>query len=165
MLAEKEGRQLRAHLWSIVRWTVVVILAWTLVVEIFARPIIVAYLGPQFTVGLVPLRIVMTGALAWGMTVALRSVIDARHRRALNARILGAGLVTFLIVLGVWYAAGGALDPTAVSAAFVLGLYVCGALTTWLTIQISREATRGGGMRSPGSTPIDSQEFGLRGEQ
>lgn len=165
LLAEREGRQLRSHVWSIVRWTVLALLAWTLVVEVFAKPIIVAYLGPQFAVGLVPLRIVMTGALAWGITVALRSVIDARHRRALNARILGAGLVTFLVVLGGWYAAGGALDPTAVSVAFVLGLYVCGALTTWLTVQITKEATKSGGMQSRGSTPMDSADLGFRGEQ
>lgn len=164
MLADSEGRELRAHLWSIVRWTFLGLLAWTLVVEVFAKSLIVAYLGPQFAVGLVPLRIVMTGALAWGLTVALRSVIDARHRRALNARILGAGLLTFLLVLGGWYALGDALDPTPVSVAFVLGLYVCGALTTWLTVRITKEATSVPLTQSRASAE-DLPEFWLRDEQ
>ena len=56
MLAEKEGRQLRAHLWSIVRWTVVVILAWTLCRRVFARADHRCVLGTAIHRRTVPLR-------------------------------------------------------------------------------------------------------------
>ena len=78
----------------------------------------------------------MLGALPWGGYISLRSVIDARHKRAVNAINVAVAFAVFtvlMLVLQTWS------DPaTVVVPVFVVSLYVLGALTTIEVVRIAR---------------------------
>ena len=69
----------------------------------------------------------MLGALPWGIYMSLRTIIDARHKRAVNAinvAVAFAFFVALMLILRTW------MDPaTVVVPVFVISLYVLGTLT------------------------------------
>ena len=73
--------QVRQQVLAIARIALPLLIAGVIVLEFFARPIVADYLGPQFAAGADVLRVIMLGALPWGVYVILRSVIDARYVR------------------------------------------------------------------------------------
>jgi O-antigen/teichoic acid export membrane protein len=119
--------ELRGHVIRVARVILPLLLIGVVLIELFAEPALVLYLGPEFASGAGVLRIVMLGALPWGLYVMLKSVLDARYVAAVNARNLAisfgilalAGLPALVLSTGT----------TGVLSAFVLGLYVLGILT------------------------------------
>jgi len=95
--------------------------------EVFANQIVDIYLGPKFAGSVATLRVLMLGALPWGIYMSLRTIIDARHKRAVNAINVGVAFALFtatMLILRIW------LDPaTVVVPVFVMTLYVLGTLT------------------------------------
>ena len=127
LLARGEAGELRRHVVTISRITVVVLLGGILMVEVFAEPILRVYLGPQFVTGAPILRLITTAVLPWGLYVTLKSVIDARHFEAINAR---NAVVAFVVFVGLAFALSlpvpGVIGPL---LAFCVSLYLLGALT------------------------------------
>jgi len=136
LLASGSMDQLRAQVFGVARVVVGVIVFGVVVFEVFATPIVTVYLGPAFSGTVATLRILMLGALPWALYISLRSIIDARHTRAVNAVNVAISFAVFLVamlVLRTW------LDPaTVVVPTFVLSLYVLGALTIIEVWRITR---------------------------
>lgn len=119
--------ELRHHVLTLGRITLVSLGLGTAVLELFAGPIVTAYLGPQFASSTGVLRLLMIGAVPWGLFVTLKSVIDARHFQAINARNTVVAFVSFLVVAGMLHLV--LASPTAVVLGFVVSLYVLAILT------------------------------------
>jgi O-antigen/teichoic acid export membrane protein len=119
----------------------------TVFFELLSRPIISAYLGPQFLGGEFFLRIVLLGAIPWGLFVTLRSVLDARHTRAYNTRNLGFGLCLFVALSGLGLAITG--SSIVVIVAFVASLYLVAALTVVQAYRVVRSGAPSGGDTEP----------------
>jgi O-antigen/teichoic acid export membrane protein len=139
MLGAGQIERLRRHVWRLSRLLIVCVFLGTLVVELFATPLVNAYLGPDFGAGVYVVRIMLLASLPYALFTALRSVVDARHLRAINTRNMvlatacftGATLVVSLFGLTI----------PAVLADFVLSIYVLGALTVWEAAKVFRQGT------------------------
>lgn len=119
--------QLRRQIFNTHRLTIVGLVIGTIAVEILAQSIIRLYLGPEFVPATAVLRVIIIGALPWGLYVTLKSIIDARHVRAFNTRNMLIAVVSFSLAAGglgrVWP------SSTSVVVSFVFSLYVLGILT------------------------------------
>lgn len=94
-------------------------------VELLAPWLLPAVFGPGFAAAVLPVRVIVIGAVPYVLYVVLRNVLDAIHVAPLNA----ANLFTALTVFGVLLAIGrnSAIVPLAVLAATT----VLGGLTAW----------------------------------
>ncbi len=119
--------QVRQRVIEVVRLAVPLLVVGTLVLEVFARPIIADYLGSGFAAGADVLRVIMIGALPWGLYVILKSVIDARYVRPINARNMAVAFATFVAIVLVSRFFTDSYQLILV--AFVAALFVLGALT------------------------------------
>ncbi len=136
LLAAGSMERLRAQVFGVARVVVALIVVATAVFEIFAAPIVTLYLGSAFAGSVNVLRLIMLGALPWGIYISLRSVIDARHKRALNALNVAAAFALFTVAMLISRAF---TDPAvAVVPIFVLSLYFLGALTAIEVWRIAR---------------------------
>ena len=98
-----------------------------LVFELFATQIVDIYLGPEFAGSVATLRVLMLGALPWGIYMSMRTIIDARHKRAVNAINVGvsfAFFVALMLTLRIWFDPANVVVPV-----FVISLYLLGVLT------------------------------------
>ena len=135
--------QLRGHVFALIRATIVPLLLGTIAIELLAGPIISVYLGKSYLSGTTLLRVVMAAALPWGLYVTLKSVIDARHFQAINARNT---VIAFVVFLGLTPLLGLVLiAPYPSIAAFTASLYLLAALTL-LEVYL---ATRGDTLPQP----------------
>ena len=127
LLAAGSVDQLRGQVFIVARVVVGLIVIAILIFEVFATPIVAIYLGPAFAGSVATLRLLMLGALPWGIYMSLRTIIDARHKRAVNAinvAVAFAFFVALMLILRTW------MDPaTVVVPVFVISLYVLGTLT------------------------------------
>ena len=127
LLAAGTVDRLRGQVFIVARVAVGLIVIAILVFELFATQIVDIYLGPAFAGSVATLRVLMLGALPWGIYMSLRTVIDARHKRPINAINVGIAFAFFtalMLILHIW------MDPaTVVVPVFVISLYVLGALT------------------------------------
>ena len=116
-----------------------------------APQIVDIYLGPAFAGSVSTLRVLMLGALPWGIYMSLRTVIDARHKRPINAINVGisfAFFVALMLTLRIW------MDPAAVVVpVFVISLYVLGALTVIELWRVTHGPPPAEASRSPSSIP------------
>jgi O-antigen/teichoic acid export membrane protein len=127
MMASGEVAELRRRVVSIASITAAVLIAGIVFVEIFAPQLVEIYLGPGFSATADSLRVIAPAALPWGLYTALASVIDAHHVRPVNARNMAVAFAVF--VAGSIGLAAAHAPAQAVSAVFVVSLYVLGALT------------------------------------
>jgi O-antigen/teichoic acid export membrane protein len=135
--------QLRGHVVALLRATIVPLLLGTITIELLAAPIISVYLGKSYLSGTTLLRVVMAAALPWGLYVTLKSVVDARHFQAINARNT---VIAFVVFLGLTPLLGLVLStPYPAIAAFTASLYLLAALTL-LEVYL---ATRGDTLPQP----------------
>jgi O-antigen/teichoic acid export membrane protein/predicted O-methyltransferase YrrM len=121
--------EVRREVLAVTRIALPALVGVIVLLEVFARPIVSAYLGPTFAGSAEVLRVVIIGALPWGIYVTVRSVIDARHTFPVNARNMVLAFVTFLLLIGFPSMVGSTLDANEVVVAFVVSLYVLGGLT------------------------------------
>ena len=141
MFARGWHDQVRDRVTEIVRIAVPVLIVGIAVLELFAKPIVADYLGAEFASGADVLRLMIIGALPWGLYVSLKSVIDARYVRPINAINMAGAFVTFVAVTVVSRAFTTSYQPILV--AFVVALYVLGALTLIEVFRIVSRADRG----------------------
>ena len=141
LIASGSVGELRAQVFGVARVVGALIVAGLLVFEVFAYQIVTLYLGPAFAGSVSTLRVLMLGALPWALYISLRSIIDARHTRAVNAINVAISFGLFLastLILWHWFELAVVVVPT-----FVASLYVLGALTVvevWRITRTPREA-------------------------
>jgi O-antigen/teichoic acid export membrane protein len=127
LLAAGSVDRLRAQVFIVSRVVVGMIVIAIVVFELFATQIVDLYLGPAFAGSVATLRVLMLGALPWAIYVSLRTIIDARHKRAVNAINVGVSFAFFsalMLILRTW------MDPAVVVVpVFVISLYLLGVLT------------------------------------
>jgi O-antigen/teichoic acid export membrane protein len=136
LLASGSVERLRAQVFGVARVVVALILVSIAIFEVFATQIVSAYLGPAFAGSVTTLRILMLGALPWGVYISLRSVIDARHKRAVNAINVGVSFAVFTVLMLLLQTRADA--ATVVVPVFVVSLYVLGTLTAIEVVRIAR---------------------------
>jgi len=126
LMARGAVTELRAHVRQIVLLMLPILVAGTLLVEVIAEPLLAAYLGPEYAGGADTLRILMLAAVPYGLYVMLKSVIDARHVTAVNARNMVVAFALFVVI-----AVPSALASTGlgVLVAFVVAVCLLGILT------------------------------------
>lgn len=127
MMATGSIAELRRQVVQIAQLTSVALVAAIVAVEIFAPQIVSAYLGPRFAATADSLRVIAPAALPWGIYMSLASVIDAHHVRPMNARNMAIAFSVFVVGGGILVLAGA--PALAIAGAFVVSLYVLGALT------------------------------------
>lgn len=135
MFAAGSVKQLRTEMAEVVGITMAGTLVVVVIAEVFAGQIVNAYLGPGFAAGADILRLTMVGALPWGVYVTLRSVIDARHVRPVNARNMITAFLCFVILAVLLPRATDA--TTSAVLAFVIALWILAGLTIF---EVSRIA-------------------------
>lgn len=127
LLAAGSVDQLRGQVFIVARVAVGLILLAVAIFEVFATPIVAIYLGPAFAGSVATLRVLMLGALPYGIYVSLRTVIDARHKFPINAVNVGISFAFFVALMLVLRLS---MDPAVVVVpVFVISLYLLGALT------------------------------------
>jgi len=127
LLAAGKVRQLRSEVVDVVGITLAATLVLVVVLEVFAAPIVEIYLGPNFKSSVDILRLTLIGALPWAAYITLRSVIDARHVKPINARNL---VISFLLAVVLAFVLRRVADPTTSAVlAFVLALWLLAGLT------------------------------------
>ncbi|MGH9863889.1 MAG: lipopolysaccharide biosynthesis protein [Candidatus Acidiferrales bacterium] len=103
-------------------------LALVAIAEACARPAIQLYLGANFLPAIVPVRIVLLAAVPLALYYALRSAIDAFHRKAINTVNLGIAFVFFVFLCGLFLLTSGIRDGVLwsfVASASLLAILTC----------------------------------------
>lgn len=135
LFASGSIRQLRTEILEVVGITMAGAVVLVVILEVFAGPIVRVYLGPGFSSSVDTLRLTLLGALPWGVFVTLRSVIDARHIRPINARNMVISFAGFVVLAFLLPRVTDA--TTSAVLAFVIALYILATLTI---IEVNRIA-------------------------
>ncbi len=125
--ADGSVEEVRRHSVAIARGVMVMLIVGVVTTEVFAEPLVVAYLGPRFAEGANILRMLVTAAFPWGFYISMKSLIDAHHERAVNALNMAIAFAIFCLLTGIAWLMSRA--PLGVILAFVISLYVLAALT------------------------------------
>jgi O-antigen/teichoic acid export membrane protein len=105
LIARGAREELGSHTSAVFQFSFFVSMLLTLLIEIWAGPLLRIYLGRGFSEISTTVRIVMLGAVPYAIYTSLRSAIDARHFKAINTRnclialailVLGSGLLSML---------------------------------------------------------------------
>ncbi|HEY3195394.1 MAG TPA: hypothetical protein VGK42_09185 [Candidatus Dormibacteraeota bacterium] len=136
MFAAGSITKLRIRVLQVAGLTLGTTLVVVILLELFAGTLVSIYLGPSFAAGADVLRLTLIAALPWGVYITLRSVIDAKHVQAINARNM---IITFAVFVVATFALRSAVDTvTGPILAFVLSLNVLAALTLFEVYRITR---------------------------
>ena len=141
LFARGWAAEVRQRVLEILRVAVPVLVVAIAVLEFFARPIVTDYLGPQFNSGAGVLQLIIVGALPWGLYVTLKSVIDARHVRPINARNMAIAFAVFIAAVVISSRLSGSYATILIT--FVAALFVLGGLTLVEVFQIIGRVERG----------------------
>jgi len=133
MLAEGSLDGLRSHVRKIFFATLLVSGAFSAVVLVFGGAMIGLYLGPNFQGAVPVLRVIALGIVPYCVFVVLRSVVDAFHVNAVNARNLLISLVVFTVLSVVAHEISH--EPVSI----VIGLIASIMLLAGLTLQEARK--------------------------
>lgn len=136
LVASSSYAELDRQVRTVVFVTATILVAGTVVVEVGADRIVAAYLGSGFGSTVPVLRLLMLGALPFGLYAALRSVIDAHHHRAINSRNTAIAFGAFAAISTAGAIAGASVAST--MAGFVVALYVLAGLTLFEVNRIRR---------------------------
>jgi O-antigen/teichoic acid export membrane protein len=143
MMAAGKLSALRRHVVSVLKLVVPTVVTATLLLELFAAPLVRAYLGKQFEEGVYIVRLFLLAALPYAVYFALKSVVDARHVAPINTRNMAAAAVSF--ALGAVALSFFGLTIVTVIADFVVSIYVLGALTAYEASKVLNQAAPGDG--------------------
>lgn len=136
LLADGRKRELRLHVALLIRVSLAVAGAATVLVWFLARPFVALYLGSGFEDAGSLLRLIVLGAVPYALFTVLRNLIDAFHRDAVTAVIAISGLAVF--ILGAWLGKGHFPAGEEVLIAFLLGLGILGVAARFECSRILR---------------------------
>lgn len=101
LIARGANDELKAHLSTVLRLSLIVSGFLTIATEISAGALIRAYLGRDFSEVPTLVRIAMLGAVPYAVYSALRSAVDARHFKAINSRNCAIALAILAVCSGL----------------------------------------------------------------
>ena len=134
MVGEGSLQSLKKNIVKIVKVCIGLAALVTVICEIFARSLIVAYLGAEFHEMAGILRIVMLCALPYALFICLRAVIDAAHIKPFN--MVNTFIAFAVFITGSILAQSIMPGSISVLGSLVLGIAVLGTLTTRETWKI-----------------------------
>lgn len=134
MVGEGSLQSLKKNIVKIVKVCIGLAALITVICEIFARSLIVAYLGAEFHEMAGILRIVMLCALPYALFICLRAVIDAAHIKPFN--MVNTFIAFAVFITGSILAQSIMPGSISVLGSLVLGIAVLGTLTTRETWKI-----------------------------
>ena len=102
-IARGANEELRSHISAILQLSLVVSVVLTIAVEISAGTAIRLYLGSDFSGIAMIVRVIMLGAVPYAVFTVLRSAVDARHFKAINARNCIIALTVFSCCSGLLF--------------------------------------------------------------
>ncbi len=118
---------LRKHVRELTLLVLGVAVPLAVLLEVGAGLAVRVYLGPGFDATVPVMRVALIGVVPYALFMALRSVVDAVHVRALNTMNLAWAFAAFVAASALSLSVvGGALGAL---AGVTVGLYVLGALT------------------------------------
>jgi O-antigen/teichoic acid export membrane protein len=137
LLAAGDMRALRRHVFRVVVFVAVAAVVVLVAAEVFADRLLLIFLGGRFTAAASTIRWVMLAAPPYALYVTLKSVVDARHVRAVNTRNLALAAVAFAVLVGVmdlW----AKLNSAVILGCFDLSIGLVGGLTAFEVLRIIR---------------------------
>jgi O-antigen/teichoic acid export membrane protein len=141
-IACKEWNVLKKYMKVILVGSLLASLCGTLLFEAFARQILTLYLGTEVQEGILSAtRVVMVGAVPYGVYVASRSIIDAFFNKSLNALNIVISLVMFVVLFFGGEMLGLRFFSPVVS--LVAAMYLLGLATVATCAIISRRIIQG----------------------
>jgi O-antigen/teichoic acid export membrane protein len=143
MMAAGKLDALRLHIVSVLKLLVPIVVTGTFLLELFATPLVRAYLGKSFEGSDYIVRLILLAGPPYALYFALKSIVDARHVAPINTRNMAAAAVSF--ALGAALLSFQGLTIATVIADFVVSIYVLGALTAYEASKVLKQATSGGG--------------------
>jgi len=144
LIARGASEELWSHVSVVLQLSLIASLFLTILTEMFAGPLVRVYLGRNFAEISMTIRIIMLGAVPYAVYIALRSAIDARHHKAINAKNCAIALASFASCW-VLLSAFRISSTNALIVPLPLSLLILGTLT-WLE---AREVTSGLDSGSP----------------
>jgi len=126
-IASQQMHALRREVGRIVALVAICVVPTVCLLELMLKPIIEAYLGPDFTSSISAIQILLLAAIPLSMFTVLRSLIDAYHVRAVNTRNIAISTVLFATGSILSHAFWGGSRPVLVM--FVASSLVLGILT------------------------------------
>ncbi|MGB8591720.1 MAG: lipopolysaccharide biosynthesis protein [Candidatus Acidiferrales bacterium] len=134
MIASGARGELRDHLWSLARITVLVSSVLIVLTFVFADRLIRLYLGPGYGDVAHMLRMICVGAAPYSLFLVMRNAVDAHHEGAVTSLFLVGALGIFGLGAGCVFLkwAGWSF----VLEAFLVSLFVLSALTCAQAVRI-----------------------------
>ncbi len=139
MLATGRRAELRRHVHKLLWFGLGLAIPGTALALLLMNVGVKLYLGPEYVAMAGTVRVVIVAAPAYVVYVCLRSVIDAAHRRAINAHNCYIALLLYAAIACGGRLIWGGLTPVLVG--FVSGICALGALT-W--VRAERTLARAG---------------------
>lgn len=124
LLAAGKKDVLRVHVNRLIRVAITVSALATVLIFVFARFFIRAYLGAGFEQAVGTMQWVVLGAVPYALFTVLRNLIDAFHRNAVTAIITIGSFAVF--ALGSWITVGHLAGGRDVLLAFLIALTALG---------------------------------------
>lgn len=128
MLATGATAELRRHVLTLVKTSVVISAVLTTLVFLFANPLIHRYLGVDFGDAARVARILCLGAVPYSVFLVIRNVLDAFHDNAVTSLLLVVALG--VLALTAWPVLVGHANWNLLLLSFLIALTVLGGLAT-----------------------------------
>lgn len=126
LVASKSWDILERYTKNILKITVFLTASGVILFEVFAKNILILYLGKELSDIVFVVRILIISAVAYNIYIATRSIIDAIYVKAINTRNIILSLALFVVVTSV--ALIFFKSPTTVVCAFNVAIFFLGAL-------------------------------------
>jgi len=98
LAAQKNYSLLKAYIKNTLKVTILLTLIIVIILEIFAKQILILYLGQNFPELIFIFRTIVIGSFAYSIYISMRSFIDAIHIKAINTLNIIVSLLIFLIL-------------------------------------------------------------------
>lgn len=129
LIASNSWDILERYTKNILKITVFLTASGVILFEVFAKDILILYLGKELSDIVFMVRILIISAVAYNIYIATRSIIDAIYVKAINTRNIIISLALFVIVTSV--ALIFFKSPTTVILSFNGAMFFLGALTLY----------------------------------
>lgn len=149
MIATGATGELRRHVLTLVKISIVISATLAALVLVFAHPLIHLYLGADFSDVARITRIVCLGAIPYSVFLVIRNVLDAFHDNAVTSFLLIAALG--VLALSAWPVFVGHANWNLLLLSFLLSLVVLGTLASLETARVFKRLATKTAMSSMGS--------------
>jgi O-antigen/teichoic acid export membrane protein len=134
MFASGSHDELREHVWTLAKLTMICSSVMAVGLSLFAHPLIRFYLGSNFEEVASIVRIILLGGVPYCLYLVLRNVVDAFHEMPMTTLILGVALLAFIVGAALAHA----LFPTAIGivTALLIALVAVGGLISKQALKV-----------------------------